>query len=96
MLNQIKELLQDPQLQQKVKAAANQEEAINLLTSAGAEKGYNLSTEEVSQALAELTSGKTSELSEEELLTVSGGMRPNTGHSHMSCCTDCPPGNGSC
>ncbi|MBW4576032.1 MAG: Nif11-like leader peptide family RiPP precursor [Aphanothece sp. CMT-3BRIN-NPC111] len=89
MLNQLKELLQDPELQQKVKAAANQEEAINLLTSAGAKKGHNFTTEEVSQALAELTSVKSNELGEEELLNVSGG-RAGASHDHMSCCSDCP------
>ncbi|MEH2121558.1 Nif11-like leader peptide family natural product precursor [Nostoc sp.] len=96
MLQQIKELLQNAQLQQQVNAAANQAEAIKLLAIAGVEKGYNFTIESVSQVLTELTSVESGELSEEELLSVSGGMMANTGHSHMSCCTDCPKGNGQC
>ncbi|MEH2139053.1 Nif11-like leader peptide family natural product precursor [Nostoc sp.] len=96
MLQQIKELLQNAQLQQQVNAAANQAEAIKLLAIAGVEKGYNFTIESVSQVLTELTSVDSNELSEEELLSVSGGMMPNTGHVHMSCCTDCPKGNGQC
>ncbi|MEH2067518.1 Nif11-like leader peptide family natural product precursor [Nostoc sp. PA-18-2419] len=95
MLQQIKELLENAQLQQKLTAAANEAEAIKLLLVASAEKGYNFTVESVSQVLNELTSMEFGELSEEELLSVSGGMA-NTGHSHMSCCTDCPKGNGQC
>ncbi|BAY78518.1 hypothetical protein NIES25_49930 [Nostoc linckia NIES-25] len=96
MLHQIKELLQNAQLQQQVQAAANQAEAIKLLAIASAEKGYNFTVESLSQMLAELTFVDSNELSEEELLSVSGGMMADTGHSHMSCCTDCPKGNGQC
>ncbi|MDZ8106272.1 MAG: Nif11-like leader peptide family natural product precursor [Nostoc sp. DedQUE12a] len=96
MLQQIKELLQNAQLQQQVQAAANQAEAIKLLAIASAEKGYNFTVESMSQMLAELTFVDSNELSEEELLSVSGGRMPNTGHEHMSCCTDCPKGNGQC
>ncbi|MBD2679304.1 MULTISPECIES: Nif11-like leader peptide family RiPP precursor [Nostoc] len=95
MLHQIKELLQNAQLQQQVQAAANQAEAIKLLAIASAEKGYNFTVESLSQMLAELTVD-SNELSEEELLSVSGGMMADTGHGHMSCCTDCPKGNGQC
>ncbi|BAY78519.1 hypothetical protein NIES25_49940 [Nostoc linckia NIES-25] len=96
MLHQIKELLQNAQLQQQVQAAANQAEAIKLIAIASAEKGYNFTVESLSQMLAELTFVDSNELSEEELLSVSGGMMADTGHSHMSCCTDCPKGNGQC
>jgi predicted ribosomally synthesized peptide with nif11-like leader len=72
MLSNIKELLQNAQLQQQIKTAANQAEAIKLLILAGAEKGYNFTAESVSQVLSELTS-PSNELSEEELLGVSGG-----------------------
>ncbi|BAY78520.1 hypothetical protein NIES25_49950 [Nostoc linckia NIES-25] len=96
MLQQIKELLQNAQLQQQVQAAANQAEAIKLIAIASAEKGYNFTVESLSQMLAELTFVDSNELSEEELLSVSGGMMADTGHSHMSCCTDCPKGNGQC
>jgi predicted ribosomally synthesized peptide with nif11-like leader len=73
MLSIIKELLQNAQLQQQIKTAANQAEVIKLLILAGAEKGYNFTVEGVSQAFAELTSLQSNELSEEELLGVSGG-----------------------
>ncbi|MDZ8237171.1 MAG: Nif11-like leader peptide family natural product precursor [Nostoc sp. ChiQUE01a] len=95
MLHQIKELLQNVQLQQKLTAAANEAEAIKLLAIAGAEKGYKFTVEGLSQVLTELTSVEFGELSEEELLGVSGGLI-NTGHGHASCCTDCPGGNGLC
>ncbi|WP_334896364.1 hypothetical protein [Nostoc sp.] len=45
MLHQIKELLQNAQLQQQRKAAANQAEAIKLIAIASAEKGYNFTVE---------------------------------------------------
>lgn len=96
MLQQIKDLLHNPQVQETVKSAANQAEAIKLLMIAGAEKGYNFTVESMFQVLAELAAVQGNELSEEELLTVSGGRMAETGHSHMSCCTDCPPGNGQC
>jgi predicted ribosomally synthesized peptide with nif11-like leader len=72
MLSNIKELLQNAQLQQQIKTAANQADAIKLLILAGAEKGYTFTAESVSQVLSELTS-PSNELSEEELLGVSGG-----------------------
>ncbi|MEH2121557.1 hypothetical protein [Nostoc sp.] len=48
MLQQIKELLENAQLQQKLTAAANEAEAIKLLAIASAEKGYNFTVESVS------------------------------------------------
>jgi predicted ribosomally synthesized peptide with nif11-like leader len=72
MLSNIKELLQNAQLQQQIKTAANQADTIKLLILAGAEKGYTFTAESVSQVLSELTS-PSNELSEEELLGVSGG-----------------------
>ncbi|ACC83385.1 hypothetical protein [Nostoc punctiforme] len=89
MLHQIKELLQNAQLQQQVKTAANQAEAIKVLAIASADKGYNFTVEAISQMLAELTSVASDELSEEELLSVSGGAVSES-HVHMSCCNDCP------
>jgi predicted ribosomally synthesized peptide with nif11-like leader len=88
MLHQIKELLQNAQLQEQVKAAANQAEAIKVLAIASAEKGYNFTVEAITEMLAELTSVTSDELSEEELLGVSGGAAGT--HIHMSCCNDCP------
>ncbi|MFN6529696.1 Nif11-like leader peptide family RiPP precursor [Nostoc sp. ChiSLP03a] len=96
MLHQIKELLQNTQLQQQVKAAANQAEAIKMIAIASAEKGYNFTVETISQMLAELTFVDSNELSEEELLSVSGGMMADSapklchtascGGGHAGCC----------
>jgi predicted ribosomally synthesized peptide with nif11-like leader len=73
MVQHLKQLLQNTQLQQQIKAAANQAEVIQLLLVMGAEKGYNFTVESVSQLLAELSAIDGNELSQEELLSVSGG-----------------------
>lgn len=75
MLNIITELLQDPQLQQQVKQAIHPLEVVRLLTAAGAEKGYRLTADAISQVVAQLSEIRASELSEEELLGVSGGTQ---------------------
>src|ERR1041384_5800370 len=61
MLPYIKELLQNAQLREKMRTAANQAEAIKLLI-ASAEKGYNFTVETVSQKLADLTPMESNEL----------------------------------
>ncbi len=96
MLQQIKELLQNAQLQQQIEAAANQAEAIKILAIASAEKGYNFTIESMSQMFAELTFVDSNELSEQELLSVSGGMMAESapklchtdscGGGHAGCC----------
>jgi hypothetical protein len=96
MLRQIKNLLQDPSVKDKLQAAASRAEAIKLLVAAGADKGYQLTAETVAGFLAALQSGPSRELSEQELLGVSGGRMADTGHPHMSCCGDCPPTQGVC
>ena len=78
MLNQIKALLQDGQLRQKIKAAKTQDEVIKLMTTIAAEKGNNFTTEDVTQILTKLTPGRGNELielSESDLLAVAGGIR---------------------
>ncbi len=72
MIENIKELLQNAQLQQQVKASANLAEAIKLITTAGAEKGYSFTQESVAQLISGLMLGEH-ELSEEDLLAVAGG-----------------------
>jgi predicted ribosomally synthesized peptide with nif11-like leader len=72
MLHNLKELLQNVQLQQQIKGAVNQAEVVRLLIAAGAEKGYNFTVESVNQLLADMNIS-SNELSEEELLGVSGG-----------------------
>ncbi len=77
MLNQIKTLLQDGQLRQKIKAAKTLNEAIKLITIADTRKSNNLTTEDVTQMLTKLTSGSDNEwqkLSEKDLLAVAGGI----------------------
>ncbi len=76
MLNQIKALLQDRQLRQKIKAAKTLDEAIKLIMTADAEKGHNFTTEDVTQMLSKLAPGSGNELiklSESDLLAVAGG-----------------------
>jgi hypothetical protein len=72
MLQTLKELLQNAQVQQQLKTAVSQAEVIRLLIAAGAEKGCNFTVESISQLLSELNAS-SNELSEEELLGVSGG-----------------------
>ena len=86
MIQNIKEMLQNAQLQQQVKAATNLGEAIKLIVSAGAEKGYSLAQESVAQAVSGLMLDEQ-ELSEDDLLAVAGGLRSSsiTG-SIFSCC----------
>ncbi|MDJ0591571.1 MAG: Nif11 family protein [Pleurocapsa sp. MO_226.B13] len=78
MLNQIKALLQDGQLRQKIKAAKTQDEVIELMATIAAEKGNNFTTEDVTQMLTKLAPGSGNELielSESDLLAVAGGIR---------------------
>ncbi len=44
MIDNIKELLQNVQLQQQLKEAGNLAEAIKLITTAGAQKGYSFTS----------------------------------------------------
>jgi predicted ribosomally synthesized peptide with nif11-like leader len=74
MIQNIKELLQNAQLQQQVKEATTLEEATKLITTAGTEKGYSFTRESVAQAIGELMLGEY-ELSEDEMLAVAGGLR---------------------
>jgi hypothetical protein len=73
MMQDIKELLQDAQLQQQVKDAANLADVITLITTAGVQKGYSFTQESVAQVVNELMRGEQ-ELSESDLLTVAGGL----------------------
>lgn len=74
MLNHIQTLLNDSQLQQKIKQATDLAEVVKLIVSAGASKGYDFSKEAVSQVVMTLMPMESSELSEEDLLTVSGAQ----------------------
>jgi hypothetical protein len=87
MLHHLKTLLSDVHLQQQVKQATNLAEAIKLIVTAGAAKGYNFSKEGVAQMLATLAPMETNVLSEEELLAVSGGACTSGG---ATCTSDWP------
>jgi predicted ribosomally synthesized peptide with nif11-like leader len=80
MIQNIKELLQNTQLQQQVKASTNLAEAIKLITTAGVQKGYSFTQENVAQVVSSLMLGEC-ELSEDDLLAVAGGAK----------CVDCCP-----
>ena len=78
MLNQIKALLQDAQLRQKIKAAKTLDEAIKLIVNADAEKDSNFTTEDVTQMLTKLapdSGNELIELSESDLQAVAGAGR---------------------
>lgn len=86
MIQNIKELLQNTQLQQQVKQAANLAEAIKLITTAGVEKSYLLTQESVAQVVSGLMLEEHT-LLEDDLLAVAGGRGCwNTYmHSQMIC-----------
>jgi hypothetical protein len=73
MLNNLKELLQNSQLQAKIKAAVDKATAIELLLTAGAEKGYTFTAESITSLLAEINA-TSNEISENDLLGMSGGV----------------------
>ncbi|MEO1006617.1 MAG: Nif11-like leader peptide family natural product precursor [Cyanobacteria bacterium J06638_38] len=73
MLNQIKALLTDAQLRQQIKKAATMTEAIALIKNAGIKKGYQFSSDSLSQLLQ----SQLQPLSEIDLLSVAGGAPTN-------------------
>jgi hypothetical protein len=77
MIENIKKLLQNAQLQQQVKEAANLAEAIKLMTSADAQKGYFFTQESVAQVVNGFMLEKH-ELSEDDLLAIAGTSVPFT------------------
>ena len=89
MLNQIKALLQNAQLRQKIKAAKTLDEAIKLIAIADAEKGNNFTTEDVTQMLTWLAPGSGNEwqkLSDSDLRTVAGGFKPESNTTPIAGC----------
>ncbi len=73
MIENIKELLQNTQVQQQVRAADNLAEAIKVITTAGAQKGYLLTQQRIAQVVSELMLEKQ-ELLETDLLKVAGAF----------------------
>lgn len=86
MIENIKELLQNTQLQQQIKEAANSAAAIKLIATAGTQMGYSFTQESIAQVVSELMLER--ELSEADLLAVAGGLRGSaiTGLSFYNCC----------
>lgn len=77
MIQNIKELLQNAQLQQQIKEATNLVEAIKLITNAGTQKGYSFTQESIAQVVSGLMLQER-ELSEADLLNVAGGLQSFT------------------
>ena len=89
MLNQIKALLSDAQLQQQIKQAADSTEAVKVIVTAGAAKGYNFSKEVVAQALTSLMLAESNQLSEADLLSVAGAGGRTFPENALISNTDC-------
>ncbi|MFN6565698.1 Nif11-like leader peptide family natural product precursor [Dendronalium sp. ChiSLP03b] len=77
MIHNIKELLQNAELQQQIKEAANLAEAIKIIVNVGAQKGYSFTQESIVQVVSKLMLEER-ELSETDLLTVAGGLQSFT------------------
>ncbi|MDJ0691516.1 MAG: Nif11-like leader peptide family RiPP precursor [Xenococcaceae cyanobacterium MO_188.B32] len=90
MLDKIKAVLKDEQLRQKIQEAKTPDDVIKLLTTAGAQKGYNFKAEDVSKLVTGLALQTIPELSEEDLLNRAGGELRARGTWPISagvCCT---------
>ena len=87
MLNQIKALLNDPQLRHKIKEANNLTDAIALLKTFKDKEDHQLSCNSLSQLLHSQL--KSIQLDEEELLSIAGGSinRKPTIVSYCGQCT---------
>ncbi|NKB17434.1 MAG: Nif11 family protein [Pseudanabaena sp. CRU_2_10] len=71
MIQNIKELLQNTQLQQQVKETTNLGEVIKLIANAARQRGYSFTQESLAQAIGGLML-EDRELTEADLLAVSG------------------------
>jgi hypothetical protein len=74
MLNNLQALLQNSQLQAKIKTATDKAAAVEILILAGAEKGYAFTVEAITQIFSEINNA-SHELSEDDLLGVNGGAQ---------------------
>ncbi len=84
MLNQIKALLQDAQLRQKIQEAKTQDDFIEMLTTASAQKGYNFKAEDVTKLLTYVALQTIPELNEKDLQEAARGR--GTLWSASVCC----------
>jgi hypothetical protein len=85
MLKDIKALLEDIQLREKLRTAKTLDDAMKLLATAGAEKRVNLRTEDLSRVLSYTGLALLHELSEAELLGIAGGAIINAETDEESC-----------
>jgi hypothetical protein len=74
MKDNLTEVLKDKELLEKMSKIDDQAEVAKLVVDAGAKKGFNFTVDSVLVALGQLFLPKSSELSEEDLQGVSGGM----------------------
>jgi hypothetical protein len=74
MIQNIKELLQNAQLQMQIKEAPSLAEAIKLIATASVQKGYSFTQESIAQVVSKLMLAER-ELSETDLLAVAGAAR---------------------
>jgi hypothetical protein len=88
MLNNLQDLLQNSQLQAKIKAATDKATIIELLLIASAEKGYGFTVESINKFLLELNP-VSDELSENDLLNVIGAAGAAGSCSYCSWRTRC-------
>ena len=94
-LQQIRDLFQDASLRERLDKTKSQDEALGIVVAAGAAKQVTFSPENVNKLIGVFSSPATKKPTGAELGQVSGQRMADT-HSHMSCCTDCPVGNGLC
>jgi cobalamin biosynthesis protein CbiD len=83
MIQNINELLKNAQLQQQIKQAESLAEIIQLISTAGIQKGYSFTLESIAQVVSRLMI-EDHELPEAELLAVSGGIQCNKTHTLCS------------
>jgi hypothetical protein len=74
MIQHIKHLLENHQLKQQVKESTNLVESIKMITNASVQEGYFVTHDSVAEIVTGLMLTEQ-ELTEEELLAVSGGLR---------------------
>jgi hypothetical protein len=84
MSDPIKSLLQDDAVRKLVAEAKTRAEAVKALLAAALKKGLSVTDAEIGKALDALDLAPNSELSDDQLLGVSGGMWPGGNFSAVS------------
>ncbi len=68
------EVLQDPVLLEQLKPATSRESLVNIAVELGKEKGYSFDTKQLTEWIAARQKVVTTELSDKDLETLSGGL----------------------